>query len=635
MRTICKAFLLAAGSLLVMPAYANETEDEEVVVTATRSPTALKRLPADVTLIDVESARERGAVTLDTALATVPGVQISRTGPLGQQASIFSGGFESNHTLVLFDGVRMDDPSTPEGIFDAGQDLLGDAERIEVVQGPMSALYGSGALGGVVNILPRHGGEGAFNPRLEAVAGSFGAIMGTIGADGTIGALRYALTADAYASEGYDIVPERIAAYSGEKDGAEMRTLTGAFDLALNDEVSLDLLLRRREAQADYDPGFFGNIGENPEAEIRQNDSALWRFGAHWTPSPSLSFRIAAGESETDRVTADAGAIGDEYHGDRAFADATATWRVRGWTVLLGGQTESESIDAISFGAAIAGEQKHVGAFAAAQGALGDLDVTAALRRDDFDGFGARTTWRAGASYALNADVRLYAAYGTSYRTPSLYERFVPFFGALGLQPETARSWEVGSVAKLALFGRADGLELHALYRSSDIDDLIGFAGFTYANVDRAEIDFAETRLTLRPLSWLAVRAAYASTDARDADTGEQLQRRPRHAWSAALAAERGRLAAEISWREVGARRDTRYDDMGLFAGAGRVEAYDIVSASAAWSANDTVKFYVAADNVLDAVYEPVNGFAGAPASVWVGVRVTPSGFSRSAEVRD
>jgi|CXWL01.1.fsa_nt_gi vitamin B12 transporter len=620
MRHIFKAAILALTSLTCLPAHA----EDDIVVTATRTPTAAARLPADITLIDTDEARARGEFTLDQALAQAPGIQAPRTGPIGQQTSIFSGGFESNHTLILFDGVRLDDPSTPEGIFDSGQDMLGDARRVEVVQGPMSALYGAGALGGVVNILPRRGGAGLLNPRLEVAAGSFETLLANVGADGTLGRLRYALNAEAYASAGYDIVPERVATHTGEPDGAEMAMLTGVFDYALNNRLALDLLLRRREARADYDPGLFGNIDENPAAELSENDAALWRLGATWDPAEGFSLRFSGGALDTDRVTADVGVTGDEYHGERRFADVTATWQAPAWTVLLGASSETEDITAMSFGAPIAGARDHWGAFGAAHGGWGPIEITAAARHDDFDGFGGEQTWRAGASARLGGDARLYAAFGTSYRPPSLYELYVPFFGASGLRPEHAETWELGADAEFAFFGHDDGLHINALYRTSEIDDLIGFSGFSYANVDRANIAFAEARISVKPLPWLTARLVYANTDARDVATDRPLQRRPRHAWSAELNAEHGAYTVQISWREVGARTDTIYDDLGFFAGAGRAEAYDVVRASAAWAVSERARLYISADNLLDEIYEPVNGFAGAPASVLFGIRVTP-----------
>ena len=617
-----KAALLAAASLTALPAFAQES-DELIVVTGAPAPVAAESLPASVTVIDAADARARGELSLDQALAEAPGLQVPRSGPIGQQTSIFSGGFESNHTLVLFDGVRIDDPSTPESVFDAGQDTLGDARSIEIVQGPLSALYGSGALGGVVNVLPRRGGEGALNPRLEVAAGSFDTLTANAGADGTLGRFRYALNAEGYTSEGYDIVPERIATHDGEKDGADIATLTGVFDYALTNSLAVDLLLRQREARVDYDPGIFGDIAENPESEI-QSDTALWRLGASWALSDALSVRLSGGALETDRVASDFGVTGDEYHGDRDFADFTATWSITpNWTLLLGAQTEDETIEAVSFGSPVTGEQEHWGAYVATQGALGPIDVTAAIRQDDFDGFGQETTWRAGAAYPIGETARIYASYGTSYRAPSLFERFVPFYGNAALDPESAETWEVGGDARFALFGQTDGLELGALYRSSQLEDLIGF-GATYINVDRAEIEYAEARFALRPTDWLTARVSYANTDAVNAATGVALARRPEEAWSAALAAEHGAFSGQISWRQIGSRLDTTYDDFGFWAGTAEVEAYDVVRASAAWAVNEEVKLYIAADNVLDETFEPVNGFAGAPASVLLGIRVTP-----------
>lgn len=617
MRYTFSAALLAATSI-VLPARA---QDETIVITATRTETEAERLPADVTVIDTDAARARGQITLDAALDDAPGIQAPRSGPIGQQASIFSGGFESNHTLVLFDGTRIDDPSTPEGLFDAGQDTLGDAARIEVVQGPMSALYGSNALGGVVNILPRHGRDGPLNGRLDVAAASFETLTANAGVEGALRGLRYALNGEGYTSAGYDAVPERISTHNGEEDGADLSTVTGLFDLSLTDTIAVDLLLRRRKAdvQIDYDP--FGNISET-DAEV-DSETALWRLGASWDPTGALSLRVRGGQLDTDRYNIVGGAVSDEYHGVRHFAVGSATWRFDRWTLITGAEIENESINAVSFGSPIVGEQEHWGAFLATQGAFGALDVTGAVRHDDFDSFGDETTWRIGAAYNFGF-VRAHAAYGTGYRAPSLYERFVPFFGAAGLDPESAETWEVGANSALALFGRNDGVELGLLYRSSEIDDLIGFFGFSYANIDRAEIAFAEARLAVRPVEWLTARVVYANTDAVDATTESLLLRRARHAWSAELETEYGAFGAVLSWRQVGSRYDTVYDDLGLWAGTGRVEAYDIVRASASWQFNDEVKLYIAADNVLDETYEPVNGFAGAPASLLVGIRVSP-----------
>ena len=136
MRYGLKAALLAAASIFALPAVAQEQQEQEedVVVTATRVPTQAERLPADVDVIDVEAARARGFDTLADTLAATPGMNVAQSGGFGQQTSLFAGGANSNHTLVLFDGLRLNDPSSPGSSFDAGQDTLGGLERIEVVR---------------------------------------------------------------------------------------------------------------------------------------------------------------------------------------------------------------------------------------------------------------------------------------------------------------------------------------------------------------------------------------------------------------------------------------------------------------------------------------------------------------------
>jgi vitamin B12 transporter len=618
-----------AALALASPTFAQETEGS-IVVTATRQESEQQALPADVIVVDAERAIERGAQILDEALADVPGLAIVRSGPFGQQSSIFAGGANSNHTLVLYDGIRINDPSTPGAGFDAGQDLLGGLDRIEIVEGPMSALYGSDAVGGVINLIPRRGGEGVLNARMDMAGGSFGTLLGAAGIDGTVGSLRYAVSAEGFASDGYDIVPERMSTHTGDADGAEMAALTGAFDLELSEAFSLDLLLRRREARADFDAFIFDSTVFNerrvddPDLEISRNDLSLARVGATWAIVDSLSLRASGGVVATDRAQADGGLETDRFEGERRFGDATLGWESQTLRLLGGVSAETEEIDALQFGSPIIAEQDHWSGFVTAQASVGRFDFTGALRADDFEGFGTATTWRAGASFRILDHARLYAAYGTSFRAPTLYERFV-FFGNPDLEPEEGESWEIGADAQFAAFGQEDGLELGALYRRTDLQAMIDFGpAFTFVNIDEAEIESAEARIALRPLEWLTARASYIYTDARDAATGDLLLRRPEHAFSASLAIEQGGLSGEIAWRGVGERADILYDDDGFFLGAGVADSYELLRVSGAYEIHDGVRIFAVIDNALDETYEPANAFAGARRSLLVGLRLAP-----------
>ncbi|MBY0567029.1 MAG: TonB-dependent receptor [Hyphomonadaceae bacterium] len=626
MRFVLKAALLAATALSASPALAQD--EETIVVTATRQPAEADRLPADIDIIDVDTAIVRGQSNLADALTGTPGLNVSRSGGFGQQTSLFSGGSNSNHTLVLLDGIRLNDAASPGSAFDAGQDTLGGLSRIEVVQGPMSALYGSDALGGVINILPRRGGEGPINGRLDVFAGSFGSLGGSAGIDGAVGRLRYAITGDAFVTDGYDLVPERMSTHTGDEDSAESTTLTGVFDYALTDAFSVDLLLRRRDARADYDsfiyppPTFNEQRIDDPDLEFARNDLSVARIGARWAITDALSLRATTGQVIQERAETDAGVTTSSYDGERRFSDVTADWSRGALSLSAGYEQQNESVDIDQGFATVVASQDHHGGFLVGQYEVDRLTLTGAVRVDDFEGFGAETTWRAGASLQLTENIRAYSAYGTSFRAPTLYERFI-YFGNPNLEPERGQAWEVGADARVAAFGRDDGIEIGALYRSLEIEDLIDFDSFfSYANIDRASVESAEARVALRPLSWLTARVSYVYTDAQDEISDTALLRRPQDVWSAAIDIERGALSGHLGWRRVGERADQIYGDDGFSQGVGTTEAYDVLRASVAWSFADGVQAYLAGDNLTDEEYEPVNGFAGAPSNVTIGVRL-------------
>ena len=626
MRFLFKAALLAATALIAFPAHAED--DEQIVVTATRQPAHADRLPADIDVIDVDAALLRGQSNLADALTGAPGLNVSRSGGFGQQTSLFSGGANSNHTLVLLDGIRLNDAASPGSAFDAGQDTLGGLSRIEVVQGPMSALYGSDAIGGVINILPRRGGEGAINGQLDLYAGSFGTLGGSAGIDGTLGRLRYAITGEGFVTDGYDLVPERMATHTGDEDGAESTTLTGVFDFAVTEAFSVDLLVRRRDARADFDafiyppPTFNEQRADDPDLELAQNDLSVARIGSRWAISDALTLRATTGQVRQDRIEADAGVPTSSYEGKRRFSDITADWTRGSFAVSVGFEQQNESVDIDQGFATVVASQDHQGGLIVAQQTLDRLTLTGAVRVDDFEGFGTETTWRAGASFQLTDTIRAYGAFGTSFRAPTLYERFI-YFGNPNLDPERGEAWEIGADVQISAFGRADGVELGGLYRSLEVEDLIDFdAFFTYANIDRADIESAEARVALRPLAWLTARLAYVYTDAEDATANTPLLRRPESTWSAALDVERSQFSGTFGWRRVGERADQIYGDDGFYLGVGNTDAYDVLRASAAWRFADDVQIYIAGDNLADEDYEPVNGFAGAPSNVAIGVRL-------------
>lgn len=634
---------LLAATALAAPAYAQEVGDD-IVVTATRVETPVRDLPADVTVIDVEAALSRGQVTLAQALEDTPGLGVVSGGGIGQQTSLFAGGANSYHTLVLFDGIRLNDPSTPNSSFDGGQDQINGLTRLEVVEGPMSAVFGSDAIGGVVNMIARRGGDGALNARLDFAAGSFETLQAAAGIDGTVGKFRYAITGEGFTSDGFDLVPERMVTHTGDEDGAESSAVTGVFDLQLTPHFSVDLLARHRQSRADIDVFDFEFVFpfretrvDSIDAEIGQNDVTVARVGVTWDISDALSLRATAGGVDQDRVSNRFGAVTDSFSGERRFVDLTLNWQAGdvgglsdvAFTAGVAGEREKAEI-AQGFGfpppfAFTTAEQDQTGAFITAQGRAGALSLTSAVRADDFEGFGTQTTWRVGASYDLTDRARVYAAYGTSFRAPSLYERYSSA-GVADLDPEQGESWEVGADARFAAFGQDLGFELSALYRHTELKDMIDFFGFTYANIDEAEIETAEIRTALRPASWLTLRAGYIFTDAQDTVANTELLRRPQDVWLASADVTHGAFTGHLSWRSVGDREDFLYGDDSFGAAAppftNTVAQYDVVRASMGYDFSPNVMAYIAADNALDETYEAANGVTSPPRAITVGLRL-------------
>ena len=324
---------------------------------------------------------------------------------------------------------------------------------------------------------------------------------------------------------------------------------------------------------------------------------------------------------EQRREEQDGGATTSSYAGDRRFADLTFDWRNDTIGVVAGVEMQREEVAIDQGFATVFADQAQHGAFVTAQSGLGAVTLTGAVRVDDFEGFGAETTWRAGASVNLSDAIRIYGAYGTSFRAPTLYERFI-YFGDPNLDPERGSTWELGADAR---FAQDNGLEVSFVYRNSKIEDLINFdSSFFYANIDEAEIESAEIRFEARPAGWLIARLGYVFTDARDVVAATPLLRRPEHAWSASLDAEHGAFSAQLAWRQIGARADQIYGDDGFWLGVGETPSYDLWRASAAWAFSPAVQIYLAAENFTGEAYEPANGFAGAPQSVLIGVRLRP-----------
>ncbi|MEO1223247.1 MAG: TonB-dependent receptor [Pseudomonadota bacterium] len=606
-----------------------ETEPVEtaplIIVTATRLDNPIVDVPAAVTVIEQNEIEGRNLTLLDQALQGVPGVNIVRSGGLGQQTSLFLRGTNSNQTLVLFDRIPVQDPSTPNGAFDFGLDTLAGVGRIELVRGPGSTLYGNNAIGGVINIIPVVGGDDPVNVDAEMAYGTEATLSATATARGTVGDFDYGLTFERFSTEGYNIVPADTPGNRGEEDGFQSTALTGRFAADLSETVRLDGVFRYRNSDTDID-----NFGTDDPNFRLENEHTAWRLGGEvdWW-GEHMTARLDVGQSIYDRASLNEP---DEFN-PSAFPgkfDATTTF-VNGQNafdvgaigpaddvrLLAGFDYRRESVDVDFFGE-LSRAQETVGYFGQAEATWWDRVTTLAqIRYEDAELFDEETTYRLGMSIDLDEiDSRAYAAVGTAFRAPTIAELFADG-GNPNLQPETSFSWEVGFETDFDLFGRPDGITLAATYFNIQTDDLIlfDFEEEELVNIGEAESEGVETAITLRPSEAVEGTFSWTYTDARNAITGERLDRRPEHI-----------LAARVT---VQTTDDLQITPEVLFVseqtdfGDTTIPSYTLVGLSANYAFTDQAEAFVRFDNLFDEDYENPNGFVGRGFNALAGVRVS------------
>lgn len=614
--------LFASLTLTALFAAPTVHAQDELVVTATRSARPTASLPSRIDVIDRNDIETRALTTLAEAL----GPSAVQAGGAGQQSSLFLRGANSKHTLALYDGVRLNDPATPNGVYDFGLDTLGDVDRIEVLRGPASSIYGSDAIGGVVNVIPQRGASGVFEGWAEFAAGTLRTLRASTAAAGSTETLDYGVAAEWFETDGYDLTPARMSTHAGHADGASMLTLSANARVRTGANA-FDALVRTRATSAEFDT-FSGGVAFDRRAddEDLENEATqtLWRVGAEHSFSEGFRLRLSGGSVDSDRNESDDGLETSAAQSRRIFAEALLQRDADAWNVNAGLSYERDSIDvAAPFSDPLDTSESQLGVFAVTQATLAPfVTLTASLRSDDYQGFGRHETYAVGAVRNLGAG-RVYLSFGTAFKAPTLSERFEQSFFNLGnpdLSPERSESIEAGFDGR-AMGGR---MEFGASFYRTRIQDLIeyNFADRRNINVGLADIDGAELRLGAQ-FGRGSLSIAYDWTDARNGRTDQPLLRRPEHVWTIeAQAHPTERLQLTGAWTLVGDRYDVTYADGGQFNDAnGRVSAFNVVALSAVWDVNDTAELFARVDNAAGATYEQPAAFAAPPRRATAGLR--------------
>lgn len=601
------------------PSLAQQVFDlDEITVSTNRVPTEIQRSGASVDVLDRAGIEASGAAQVSDVLGRLPGVSVAQSGGAGAQTAIRIRGAAPGYTVVLVDGIRVDDPSGTSVQTDFGHMSLDDIERIEVLRGTQSALYGGSAVGGVINITTRRPDQDGFSQSAFAEAGSHGARA----AGYTLGfrddRLEAALTLAHRRARGvtnWEGIPGTPGFVpDAEADGFESTRASLSLRYNASEALSLGVsgFVQRSRNEYDTSNPITWDMLPDSEAESRWRQAGLRAFAELNTGAVQHEFSVNHYQITRDMI--EPGTV-NSFEGRRTgLAYQGVATLDAGWTLIWGADTTREEVTAQT----LAGGTERArtsGIFGQALWTPGDtLDLGATLRVDRNSGFGNFVTGRLTAAWQAGQGTTLRGAVARGFRPPSLSERFDDygwFVGNPALQPETSISAEIGVDHRFS-----NGARVSATAFWLNTDNLIAFDDSvmpnTLSNIPgtsrRRGVELSgEVPVTDR----LRLSGGYTYIDARDPQGG-RLPRVPRHDLGIGLDADLAQqLRGAINLQHVAGR---------IPETAGPLEDYTLVNASLRFAATATADIYLRAENLFDRQYQHIPGYATPGRSFHVGV---------------
>ena len=591
-RTVILGVLLTAAALPgFVQAETNKNEPNDIetvhVVTPSRRVESLSETLASVSVLTRQDIERSAAEDLADLLRTVPGLDVVSSGGAGSQVSVFMRGGNSNHVLVLIDGVRASSSNTGAYVWE--QLPVNQVERVEIVRGPRGSIYGSDSIGGVIHVITR----GKPDPYARATAGSHGtaAFEGGLGYAGE--RTRISINAGYRDVDGFSAQNENGFSYDPDDDGFETLNLgiKGSTEVDAG-KITYSLLLLDNESE--FDQGV---------SETEQSIASLTWYG---NISSNWHYQLLAGYAD-EELSSDFGFFETGFDSDRL----QFSWQ---------NQLDVGTRDTLGFGVDWYEEngkslyswdesRVNTGLYATWDHFRDRMHLQLSGRLDDNSEFGSEFTGQAAVAVPVGQSLELLASYGSAFRGPNLNEQYSPGFGGLfagnpDLDPESSDSGEIG-----LRWNHAGGGELTASAYRTDVDDLIAFSGenFQAVNIDKARLEGLEFQYSLSRGNW-RLDANLNLQDTEDRANGESLLRR---------ADEKGTVSVErsfdngswlgLQWAYTGDRLD--------FGGI-KLDSYQLINLRGGWQFRPDWRLELRGENLADEDYEPAYGF-NAPDRSW------------------
>ena len=638
--------IAAAPAMAEQPPPAREMDD--LVVTATRLATPRGELASSVTVITAEDIQRKQYRSVPQALRSVPGLHVVQTGGPGQQTSVFMRGANSNHTLVLIDGIEASDPSSPNGAVDFSNLWLDNIERIEVVRGPQSTLYGSDAIGGVIQITTRRG-AGKLHGAAKAEGGSDNTFNQQASAAGAGNSMNYSLGVMHTDTDADSVTPSRLRnGVSAEDDGYKNWTTSIRLGIDVSDTLEMNFFGRYIDSETKLDPELemfgFGTT-EDHDARLEQTEYLLrgeataQLLDGLWEATFSTSYTDSDRKNRNNRQSPNETLTRTRFEGDKLkFELKNDLYLTDEHIFTLGLETEKENMDSggfSDFGGFVVGEESNADSrnnavYAQDQFSYGGrLFGTIGGRYDKYDDFGSETTYRFAPVYVhRETGTRIKGSVATGFKAPTLFQTdgFTPnnfgsfYRGNPNLDPEESFGWEAGFEQPLW----NERINLGVTYFKSHIDDLMQVVfdpsfNSTYENIDKADIKGVESFIHTQLLQSLSVNANYTYTDAEDNKTSEKLLRRPKHKADLDVQYQpTAKASINLTVNYVSDYNDISRETGGTIKG----DDYTVLDIAAEYAINKRWRIFGRVENVTDEHYEPADGFQASDRGMIAGAEL-------------
>jgi vitamin B12 transporter len=609
----------------------------EVVVSTNRLDTPLSQVANSMSVITAKDIEQKQASTALDALQGVPGLTLLENGASGENSSLFIRGADAGHSLVLVDGIPMNNPiSTDRSFTDFDQYFLEDVSQIEVVRGPMSTVYGTNATAGVVNIITQRG-DGPPKGSLLLEGGAYDTFRESATASAGDKSVNYSLSASRYETDGFPSADKALGNTLNDSD----ENTTASFRLGILPSSDLDNHVYVRYIQSRTNlPSQGGANGDDPNYFVNERQWVVgsqsnWKLlDGQWEQVLGMSYT-----NDLQVYTDDFSSYANSHYERGALEGQSAqiNWQNninlwKGETLAAGIQEQEEwgrEDDTADFGYGLSDtlidRTTTTGSyFIESQTALLDrLFATLGGRLDAVSSFGSQYTYRGAVAYFVpGLETKLKATYGTGFTAPSIYQLYSPY-GSASLRAETSEGWDAGF--EQPFLGGA--IKAGATYFHNDYTNLIDYENTAtppygeYFNIGKARTEGWETFASAKPITDLEIRADYTYTWAFDEQTGNALLRRPQN---------QADFSASYQWRGahigfnilyVGDRPDEAF--LNYTSTPVTLPSYTLVNLMAAYDINANLKLFGRVDNLFNTVYEEVYGYGTPGISAYAGTKVS------------